>query len=598
MFKQNQSNKKKTNYENNDLQINTVAIEANVGNNKKNDNKILKINNNIYNIKNIDNNMSHGNLNDIKTSNNNSERNIKNKNLQKNLYQFSNQTNFKIVSHIKKFDSPLLINNYALNFIGKSSNQVNNKKFENNSIIENCKNYEINKSNIFISGKKENTNNIKITNSSRKDNLLHREITNLKNINIINEKTNKELNKEEIERNNLLFSLDTINNRWMKALNEYKMRLSYINHNEILLFNMDRYRQELLSKIDFENDYINRKDNCFIIVKQDIECKENQIVYEIMNSSSKKDFEESLNKFIINNNKENIQGTYNIYNNNETVLNNGKKKSKFINSNINNNIKKTKNLSSPFLIFNYLELKKIVEEIENNLNIGKKIKSKDQNYILENSISFFYKNIKKIEPSVKKEKEIINIKKYVPTKVYELRFIHENINIKNNKLKNIKVEEIKLIINNNHKTKIKETNDFGQITPISLLKDKYFIYAVSKWSKFSTINSEENISIRYNYKSGHPRFDSNILKINNFYIKIEKIKEDEVDKKSRNTSKFTSFKKTYSSGKFITKTNKENNKVPIMKSGINSKVNYNNIEITVNKKKSKSKPKLGKNAKK
>ena len=589
MFKKNQTNKQKTNKENNNLQINRVAIEAYLGNNKKSENKILKINNNIYNIKNIDNNMSHGNLNEIKTLDDNNERNTKNKNPQKILYQLSNQTNFKIVSHIKKFDSPLLINNSSFNFISKNLNNSKNKK------IQNYKTYEINNSNIFISGKKINTNNIQITNSSRKDNLLHTEITNLKNIKIINEKTNKEVNKEEVERNNLLLSLDIINNRWMKALKEYKMRLSYINHNEILLLNMDRYRQELLSNINFENDNINHKDNCYIIVKQEINCKENQIVYEIMNSSSKKDFEDSLNQFIINNNKENIQET-NIYNNNETVLNNGKKKSKFINSNINNNIKASKNLSSPFLIFNYLELKKIIEEIENNLNIGKEIKSNDKNYILENSISFCYKNIKKNETSIKKEKEKEKIltKNYIPTKVYEHIFIHENKNIKKNILKNIKVEEIKLIKNINQETKIKEKNDFGQSTPISLLKDKYFIYAVSKWSKFSTINSETNMYIRYNYKSGHPRFDSNILKINNFYLRIEKIKEDEVDKKSRNTSNLTSFKKTFSSGKFMTKTNKENNKVPIMKSGINSKANYNNIEITVNKKKSKSKPKLNK----
>ena len=589
MFKKNQTNKQKTNKENNNLQINRVAIEAYLGNNKKSENKILKINNNIYNIKNIDNNMSHGNLNEIKTLDDNNERNTKNKNPQKILYQLSNQTNFKIVSHIKKFDSPLLINNSSFNFFSKNISNAKNKK------IQNYKTYEINNSNIFISGKKINTNNIQITNSSRKDNLLHREITNLKNIKIINEKTNKEVNKEEVERNNLLLSLDIINNRWMKALKEYKMRLSYINHNEILLLNMDRYRQELLSNINFENDNINHKDNCYIIVKQEINCKENQIVYEIMNSSSKKDFEDSLNQFIINNNKENIQET-NIYNNNESVLNNGKKKSKFINSNINNNIKASKNLSSPFLLFNYLELKKIIEEIENNLNIGKEIKSKDKNYILENSISFCYKNIKKNETSIKKEKEKEKIltKNYIPTKVYEHIFIHENKNIKKNILKNIKVEEIKLIKNINQETKIKEKNDFGQSTPISLLKDKYFIYAVSKWSKFSTINSETNMYIRYNYKSGHPRFDSNILKINNFYLRIEKIKEDEVDKKSRNTSNLTSFKKTFSSGKFMTKTNKENNKVPIMKSGINSKANYNNIEITVNKKKSKSKPKLNK----
>ena len=589
MFKKNQSNKQKTNKENNNLQINRVAIEAYLGNNKKSENKILKINNNIYKIKNIDNNMSHGNLNEIKTSNNNNSERNTNKNPQKNLNQLSNQTNFKIVSHIKKFDSPLLINNSSFNFICKNLMNDNNKN------MENCKTYEIISSNIFISGKKINTNNIQITNLSRKDNLLHREITNLKNIKIINEKTNEEVNKEEVERNNLLLSLDIINNRWMKALKEYKMRLSYINHNEILLLNMDRYRQELLSKINFENNNINPIDNCYIIVKQDINCKENQIVYEIMNSSSKKDFEDSLNKFIINNN-ENIQKTTNIYNNNETVLNNGKKKSKFINSNINNNIKNTKNFSSPFLIFNYLELKKIVEDIEKNLNIRKEIKSKDKKYILENAISFYYKNIKKHETSIKKEKEKEKIKEnnFIPTKVYECIFIHEKKNNGKNILKSIKEQEIKLIKKSNHETKNNETNDFGQSTPISLLKDKYFIYAVSKWSKFSTINSEGNIFIRYNYKSGHPRFDTNILKINNFYLRIEKIKEEEADKKSRNTSNFTSFKKTFSSGKFMTKTNKENNKVSIIKSGINSKVNYNNIEITVNKKKSKSKPKLNK----
>ena len=138
----------------------------------------------------------------------------------------------------------------------------------------------------------------------------------------------------------------------------------------------------------------------------------------------------------------------------------------------------------------------------------------------------------------------------------------------------------------------KETNDFGQSTPISLLKEKYFIYAVSKWSKFSNINSEINLYMKYDYKSGHPKFDYNILKSNHFYLRIEKIKEELESKKSRNTGNFTSFKKTISSTKIGTKISSEKSK--IIKPAFNTGYNYNNIEVSVNKKKSKSKPKIEK----
>ena len=141
---------------------------------------------------------------------------------------------------------------------------------------------------------------------------------------------------------------------------------------------------------------------------------------------------------------------------------------------------------------------------------------------------------------------------------------------------------------------MKKTKDFGESTPISLLKDKYFIYAVSKWSKYSTINSEINMYFKYNYKSGHPKFDSNILEMSNFYLCIEKIKLEGDTKKSRNTSNFTSFKKIISSSKVTSKTNNE--KTSNLKEK-GSNISYgmsNNNHTSVNRKKSSTKQNLEK----
>ena len=110
MFKKNESNnKQKINKEKNSLQVNRVVIETCLGKNKKNENKVIKVNNNVYNIKNIDNNMSRGNLNEYKSSDsiNISPKKENQKIDRKSSYLLSNQENFNIISHIKKFDAPL-----------------------------------------------------------------------------------------------------------------------------------------------------------------------------------------------------------------------------------------------------------------------------------------------------------------------------------------------------------------------------------------------------------------------------------------------------------------------------------------------------------
>ena len=78
--------------------------------------------------------------------------------------------------------------------------------------------------------------------------------------------------------------------------------------------------------------------------------------------------------------------------------------------------------------------------------------------------------------------------------------------------------EFDYILNKN-----KEMEDFGQSTPISLLREKSFIYIVSKWVKYSIPQPQSQIYAKYSYKTGHPLFDPITLSITNFTLWIERI---------------------------------------------------------------------------
>ena len=596
MFKKAQSYKPKREFEKSNLEINRVVIESYYGSNRRPESKIIKINNNVYNIKNIDNNMSRGNLNISDDNENKNKNNISTpKPPQKPNYSISNQTNIYLVSHIKKFDSPLLINNNSFNFIIKKNEQMNDNKVNQQNEIENKKIYLIKSFDIFICGNQNlKSKNIHITKSTKKDNVGYREIIDIKNIKNELEEKKVELNDKEIEKNNLLNSLDFITKRWKQAQIEFKTRISYINKNEVLMINLEKYKKELMSKINFEKNTKNN-DNCFIMINQDMKSKENNCNYEIINYDSTKDFDKLFNKLIQNNNKENNSHLFNDLNNKSE-----KKKSKFSNQNsIPNNHIKNINSYFPLLILKYTELKNIIDDVEKNLQNPKK--DKENKYTLEKNISFNFKGIKnKVNQNqqIKKEKEIINKKQiFIPTKVNEIKFTHNYENLKKKKIIELKIDKSKTYEKEKEKLKNiknkKTTKDFSQSTPISLLKEKYFIYAVSKWSKYSTINSEINIYLKYNYKAGHPKFDSNALTMNNFYLAIEKIILDAYSKKSRNTDNFTSFKKTISTSKVTTKTNNEINS--FQKDKHNTSFNVtNNKEVSIYKKKSKSKQKIDK----
>ena len=53
------------------------------------------------------------------------------------------------------------------------------------------------------------------------------------------------------------------------------------------------------------------------------------------------------------------------------------------------------------------------------------------------------------------------------------------------------------ILDDNLSFKTKDKKDFGQCTPIALLQEKYFVYAVSKWAKYSDVIPQSKLFIKY-----------------------------------------------------------------------------------------------------
>ena len=147
------------------------------------------------------------------------------------------------------------------------------------------------------------------------------------------------------------------------------------------------------------------------------------------------------------------------------------------------------------------------------------------------------------------------------------------------------------ILDDNLSFKTKDKKDFGQCTPIALLQEKYFVYAVSKWAKYSDVIPQSKLFIKYNYKSGHPKFDPIHLNITNFYLWIEKIR-------TKNDIRKSPIKTNSGNNNFKTKSNSKLNgsKYRAYINNISPSYGVNNHNRGVNtiKKKSKSKSKIDK----
>ena len=547
------------------------------------------------------------------------------------IYSFSLQTNFSIISNIKNFKIPFSIQKSSLNYI--SINSAENKEKNKKSFVQ------INNTSIFIGGR-QNLKGMRIhlSNNCKYNNIVHKEITNFKNKSVdktnvrLTENKNKPIEKvnidllEKEEKKSDIDFLKFMNLRWKNHQQVFKNRISFISNTnqESININKKNYIQGLLNKFKIntiKNSNNNNKNNNqekIILIKQDKYNINNNYIYEIISPSTKEELELSINTFInkSNDNKENQDN-----NNSETssykennINNNGKKKSKFINQQEiqikktkekdNNNKKLQKDDFVPIFILNNKDIIELYEIIEKKSNKNKQNKN---NYSVDNKISLNFININKNEKlrgkNAKKTLDEINFDIF-PVKVDKFEFINivpneirtnYNIDVSNialnqsDYMKQVKGGEndFDYILNKN-----KEMEDFSQNTPISLLQEKYFIYAVSKWIKYSIPNPQSQLYVKYSYKTGHPLFDPIHLIMTNFTLWIERIETKRNDNKKGIISISSSV--NYNNNSLKNSKNFKGKSLTNKKKGyVNIYSNqYNNENNQINKKRNNSKSKV------
>ena len=546
------------------------------------------------------------------------------------IYSFSLQTNFSIISNIKNFKIPFSIQKSSLNYISIKSDE--NKEKNKKSFVQ------INNTSIFIGGR-QNLKGMRIhlSNNCKYNNTVHKEITNFKNKSVdktnvrLTENKNKPIEKvnidllEKEEKKNDIDFLKFMNLRWKNHQQVFKNRISFISNTnqESININKKNYIQGLLNKLKINttknsnnNNNNNNNQEKIILIKQDKYNINNNYIYEIISPSTKEELELSINTFInkSNDNKENQDN-----NNSETlsykennINNNGKKKSKFINQQEiqikktkekdNNNKKLQKDDFVPIFILNNKDIIELYEIIEKNSNKNKQNKN---NYSVDNKISlnFINKNEKLRGKNAKKTLDDINFDIF-PVKVDKFEFINivpneirtnYNIDVSNialnqsDYMKQVKGGEndFDYILNKN-----KEMEDFSQNTPISLLQEKYFIYAVSKWIKYSIPNPQSQLYVKYSYKTGHPLFDPIHLIMTNFTLWIERIETKRNDNKKGIISISSSV--NYNNNSLKNSKNFKGKSLTNKKKGyVNIYSNqYNNENNQINKKRNNSKSKV------
>jgi hypothetical protein len=267
----------------------------------------------------------------------------------------------------------------------------------------------------------------------------------------------------------------------------------------------------------------------------------------------------------------------------------------------------------PIFIFTKKDIEELYELVNikpiNNNNKPKKINYTIENKIILNFINQNKKNNEKLRAKNenKKEKNLDEINFNIfPVKGDKFEFINivpneirtnYNIDVSNIQLnqsdymKQVKGGEndFEYLLNKN-----KEMEDFSQNTPISLLQEKYFIYAVSKWIKYSIPNPQSQLYIKYSYKTGHPMFDPINLIMTNFTLWIERIETKRNDNKKAmiSISSSVNFNNSLKNNKNQRgkSSNKKKGYVNIYSNQSNNYINDNNNNS--NKKRNNSKSKV------
>ena len=398
------------------------------------------------------------------------------------------------------------------------------------------------------------------------------------------------------------------------------------------LIDINKYIQELIDKININYDFTeinNKTDNqeYFVLLKSDNYNQKNNIIHEIVSPKSIEDLEKSVQNFMKRpcskiNKDNNTDSSSSIELNKKKKILNQKENTDNINiindnkENINNNVLPNENEFCPVFILSQKDIRNLYEIIEpqkttRNKNINYTINnfsfnyepiidkneilpSENNNNILKNEKAENEENNEKQEKEKNWLLEQINVEKFElissnkndkPENSNEnenLIAVNDSQNLQNNNQINpeetyqIKSEiNIELISEKNIQISDPKipTEDFSQNTPISLLQDKFSVYAVSKWIKFSVPHPQKELIIKSKEMSNSYiayKESANLL-ITNFTLWIERIETKRNDNNkcsisinsstnSKNNSNKRGKSLTYNKSRHThTKMNKGNN---------------------------------------
>ena len=400
------------------------------------------------------------------------------------------------------------------------------------------------------------------------------------------------------------------------------------------LIDINKYIQELIDKININYDFTeinNKTDNqeYFVLLKSDNYNQKNNIIHEIISPKSIEDLEKSVQNFMKRpcskiNKDNNTDSSSSIELNKKKKILNQKENTDNINiindnkENINNNVLPNENEFCPVFILSQKDIRNLYEIIEpqktnRNKNINYTINnfsfnyesiidknailpSENNNNILENEKA---KNEENNEKQEKEEEKIwlleqINVEKFElissnkndkqenSNENENLIAVNDSQNLQNiNQINPEETYQIKSEINieliSEKNVQISDpkipTEDFSQNTPISLLQDKFSVYAVSKWIKFSIPHPQKELIIKSKEMSNSYiayKESANLL-ITNFTLWIERIETKRNDNNkcsisinsstnSKNNSNKRGKSLTYNKSRHThTKMNKGNN---------------------------------------
>ena len=504
------------------------------------------------------------------------------------------------------------------------------------------KNISMYNTSIFIGGHQNlKSKRIHLSTNTRYNNTIRRDITNFRNKKNISVDRVNNIQTEKIEKSEQIEQIDIIkmmNVRWQNNLKESRNDLNFIKkdekkeekkeNNSENKFDINIYKKELIEKINSNYNFDdNENQEYFALLKLDKFNQKNIFVHEIIAPKSIQDFEKSLDKFIKRkctqvNKDNNSDSTSSIGLNKKKKLNQIENK-----ENINTNINLDEEEFNPIFILNQKDIKDLYFLIEprktyrtrninyeiNNFSIDyipvqkdiilksqnkptipkEENELKEQNELKEEK-EIKEENEKKEEKEIKEEEKVkeiildkINIENFelIPEKKPDNKYeitniisISPNVELEENINEQIKENEKETINKIEADDQKVSTEDFSQCTPLSLLQNKFSVYAVSKWIKYSVPSPQSELFIKYNYYTKKRILSPEELFMTNFTLWIERIETKRNEFKgsiSISSSANSNFKQnSQQKGKCLTYNKIRNTKVKINKS--------NNYEIGSN----------------